>query len=94
MKSDPASPVSTDMWHQKALRLIPVTFSYILMLVLTLSEPTCGGSVSNNFHKSNCTDQSGALGVCHRCVTPAHCKCCRAAVTSEIDDFDDFVEEK
>lgn len=69
-------PVSSDMWHQKALTLVSVTHSYILMLLLKLSEPTCGGSVSNNFHMSDCTDQSWALDVCHRCVTPAHPKCC------------------
>lgn len=52
-----------DMWHQKALRLVTVIYSYILMLVLKLSEPTCGGSVSNDFHILHCTDQSFATDV-------------------------------
>lgn len=75
------SALSSDMWHQKALRHVPVPYSYILMLVLKLSEPTCGGSVSNYFHIFNCTDHSWVLDVCHRCVTPTQSKCYRGAVT-------------
>lgn len=52
------SALSSDMWHQKALRRVPVPYSYILMLVLKLSEPTCGGSVSSYFHIFDCTDHS------------------------------------
>lgn len=44
--------------------------------------------MSSDFHTSDSTDQSRALQVCHRCATPAHSKCYRAAVTSEIDHFD------
>lgn len=81
------SALSSDMWHQKALRRVPVPYSYILMLVLKLSEPTCGGRVSSYFHIFNCTDHSWVLDVCHRCVTPTQSKCYRGAVTCEIDEL-------
>lgn len=81
------SALSSDMWHQKALRRVPVPYSYILMLVLKLSEPTCGGSVSSYFHIFNCTDHIWVLDVCHRCVTPTQSKCYRGAVTCEIDEL-------